>query len=355
MTDGHVSQATLAKALEAIDPAFKLEDVRPVDRGRSRIYRLSAVRSGTAEELLFKAAPADEGEDPGIPADGRLLALLSRETSIPVPTVLGIFDDHPSVPAPSFVMREMDGETAPYEAIGRLSDGTIGSLAAGIGSHLGELHRVDCIDSYGHVTRSDTDSLRGGVPDDPAVELAVTSGIDSWPAFERRWLDRELRRHADSRFGSLTPDLRAWADERLGEWNDPVGPVLGRNDHGLHNLLLAPGAGEVTAVLDWGYTLGVAPAFDFEYAAYLYSGAFLAGLPDVADRRDLVRRRMLAGYRSSAPDLAAAVSTPRPLYELLAMVRVMNDFELLDLPDGTREQVATRLEADAKASIGTGR
>jgi hypothetical protein len=70
----------------------------------------------------------------------------------------------------------------------------------------------------------------------------------------------------------------------------------------------------------------------------------------VPDRQSLVREAMLAGYRSVAPDRVERVADPCPLYDLLASVRVMNDFELLapQLPDGTSEVVADGLRADTE-------
>ena len=104
-------------------------------------------------------------------------------------------------------------------------------------------------------------------------------------------------------------------------------------------------------MLDWAYTLAVPAAFDFEFAAYLYSGAFLAGLPGVSDRRSLVRESMLSGYRTAAPELTDRVATPEPLYEVLAMVRIMNDFESLDLPDGHEPDVKERIVTHAQALV----
>lgn len=349
-----IPEDALATALRLVDEEYRLVDAEPIDRGRSRLYRLRAKRGEEVETLVFKAAPPGEESDPGLSADARLLSLLDERTSIPVPRVVGIVDDHPSVPTPGFVMGELDGNEEPYEAIARFDDSALEPFAERMGASLGELHGIDCLDSYGHVRPAGDETLRGGLPAEPAAEL-TTSGIDSWPTFLERWSERELERHAASRFGPLTAELRTWIERRRTGCQDGVGPVLGRNDHGLHNLLVEPASGEITALLDWAYTLGVAPSFDFEYAAYLYSGAFLAGLPEVSKRRDLVRTAMLAGYRSTAPEPAArAVAEPQPLYQLLAMIRVMNDFELLDIPDDGAAAVAERLAADARALIESG-
>jgi hypothetical protein len=73
----------------------------------------------------------------------------------------------------------------------------------------------------------------------------------------------------------------------IDDLESPFDPVLGRNDHGLHNLLVSPQTGAVTAILDWGYTLAVPAAFDIEFAVYILSGAFLAGRPDVPNWRSV--------------------------------------------------------------------
>lgn len=126
---------------------------------------------------------------------------------------------------------------------------------------------------------------------------------------------------------------------------------MGRNDHGLHTLLVDPVTGAVTGVLDWGYTLVVSAAFDVEFAVYLHGGAFLAGLPDVRDRRPLVREAMLSGYRAVAPDPAGTLEPAEPLYGALATVRITNDFRHLDPPEGAETAVTDRIRADARAPL----
>ncbi|MEF8842037.1 MAG: hypothetical protein V5A62_10485 [Haloarculaceae archaeon] len=97
------------------------------------------------------------------------------------------------------------------------------------------------------------------------------------------------------------PRLESWFEERIEEPTGPFSPVLGRNDHGLHNLLADRDTGEVTSMIDWAYTLAVPPAFDFGFAEYLFGGSFLSGLPGFRDRQALVREAMRAGYRSTGP------------------------------------------------------
>jgi aminoglycoside phosphotransferase (APT) family kinase protein len=344
---------TIAQMLRVVDPDWSLRSATPAERGFCRVFRVTVEQTGERDDrtLYLKATPGEN--DGGIPADARLLTLLGRRTGIPVPTVLGVVDESAEVPAPFYVMTAMPGTELPYERVGHLPEETLRTLAAQVGASLGELHGIEGLDGFGHITHDPDRALAGGRPAGTVADLTV-DGSDTWAGFLRAWVDRELDRHADSRFDRLTPALREWCDDRVATVPEPTRPVPGRNDHGLHNLLVDEATGDLRAMLDWAYTLAVTPAFDVEYAVYLFSGAFLAGLPDVCDRRELVRAAMLAGYRSRAPDRADALAEPTPLYELLAAVRVMNDFDQLRLPDGSDQQVASALADDVEAIIDDG-
>ncbi len=86
--------------------------------------------------------------------------------------------------------------------------------------------------------------------------------------------------------------------------------------------------------------------FNFEFAVYLFSGAFLAGLLDGADRRPMVCEAMLKTYRTEALDRVDALATPEPLYEALAMTRIMKEFHHLDVPDEHEPAAMARISSD---------
>lgn len=341
------SEATVRDQIAVVDPTVTAETVDDVDRGRSTVFAVTVTRKRGTTDWFLKLTP--EADDGGIPADARLTTLLADRTDVPVPTVHGVVDDHPDLPTPYYVSSALDGEALDYAEVGWLSDDALARLARETGSALGQLHAVDAVESFGLVRPAGTRSYAGERPTGGVDDLAVR-GPESWHEWLESWLDRELDRHADSQFGDLTPQLRSWAESRLPTVAEPARPVLGRNDHGLHNLLLDAETGEVRAMLDWAYTLAVAPAFDFHYAEYIYGGRYLAGIEAVPDRQSLVRESMLAGYRSVAPEGVGRVVEPRPLYDLLASMRVMIDFDLLapQLPEGTSEAVAERLRTDAE-------
>jgi aminoglycoside phosphotransferase (APT) family kinase protein len=340
-----IPDSTLRAAVRSVESAWEPEEAVPAERGFCSVYRLAVADDGGSRELYLKASP--DGRARGLPTEARLQAVLHARTSIPVPEVLGVTDDHEERPTPYYLMRALPGEAVAYERVGRLGDDALRRLARETGEYLAQLHSVPAVERFGHV-RHDGPALTDERPDGDPANLTVGDPCEEWPTSLRDYVDRELDRHADSRFSDLTPGLQRWFETGIDELDGPFDPVLGRNDHGLHNLLLDPQTGEITAMLDWGYTLAVPAAFDFEFAVYLYSGAFLAGLPDVPDRRDRVREAMLSGYRATDPDRGAAVSTPEPLYEALAMVRIMNDFRHLDLPDGAESAVMERIETDVR-------
>lgn len=343
-----ISDSTLEEMVQLAEPAWELRETVPAERGFCSVYRVVVSDDGTTRDLYVKVSP--DGQSWSIRSEARLQAVLAAHTSIPVPEVLSVTDDHETLPTPYFLMNALPGQDVAYERVGRLEDDALRQLAKETGKYLAELHSVPAVDSFGHV-RHDAPNLTGGRPSGDPENLTVGEPREDWPAYLRERINDELDRHADSRFSDLTPELSRWFEEGIENLKGPFEPVLGRNDHGLHNLLIDPETGEITAMLDWGYTLAVPAAFDFEFAAYLYSGAFLAGLQGVSDRRSLVREAMQSGYRTTAPDRSEAVSTHEPLYEALAMVRIMNDFHRLDLPKGTEAAVKDRIRTDIRALL----
>lgn len=343
-----IPDATVETMVQLAEPSWEVQTVTRADRGFCTVYRVVVAGGGESRELYLKASP--DGQPWGLPVEARIQAVLDARTSIPVPEVICVVDDHEEFPTPFYLMSALPGEEVPYERVCRLEDDILRRLARETGRYLAELHAVPGVEHFGHV-RHDGPVMTGGRPDGEPGTLTVGEPHDDWKTYLQKRVTEEVDRHADSRFSDLTPELDRAFEAGIGNLEEPFVPVLGRNDHGLHNLLIDPETGSITAMLDWGYTLAVPAAFDFEFAVYLFSGAFLAGLPDVSDRRPLVREAMLSGYRRTAPDRVGTVSTPEPLYEALAMVRIMNDFHHLDVPDGTESAVMDRIRSDLRALL----
>lgn len=352
--DEELADETIRQMIQLVNPEWDIRQATPAESGFCAVYRVIVETPTSSRDCFLKASP--DGDHWGISADARIMAVLQKHTSIPVPEVIGVVDDHMEVPSPFYLMDSMVGSDIAYEEVGWVSDTVLQTTARQVGAYLGELHQVGPIDSFGYVNFDTSQQLKGGRPSGTVAELDVTDGSDSWQAYLREYVERELERHATTQFAGLTPKLDSWCHEQIESLTGAVSPVLGRNDHGYHNLLINPDTGEVTAMLDWAYTLAVTPAFDFQFGSYLFSGAFLSAIPDVPNRQALVRDAMLAGYRSTASERYDAVSTYHPLYELLATIRIMNDFDKMSpkLPEESEDAVANGLRNDIESLLEKG-
>lgn len=145
-----------------------------------------------------------------------------------------------------------------------------------------------------------------------------------------------------------TDDLRTALDERVDALSGPFPPVIGRVDHGLHNLLLDPDTGAITGVVDWGFTLSVPPAYDLACVAANVAADPWSVHPETPDRRESVRTALCEGYRAAGePAVVDRYRQHRRTYELLALVRGMAH---LDSAPETTMPGATPAEVDAAAA-----
>lgn len=345
-----IPTSTIEEMVELADESWNLQQATPAERGFCSTYQVQVETGDTRRDLYLKVSP--DGRTWGIPVEARIQSVIAARTSVPVPAVCCVVDDHQTLPSPFYLMSALPGEELPYEAVATVSDDVLRRLASETGEYLGAIHSLSAVKRFGQVGY-DGDELTGETPNSDPEELSVDPAEETWPAYLEEYAGHELDRHADSQFSEITEDVRPWVKQRIADLDGPFRSVLGRNDHGLHNLLVDSTTGEITGMLDWNYTLAVPPAFDFEFAVYIYSGAFFAGQADVTDRRRFVRDAMLSGYRREAPELADSVSTRTPLYQVLAMVRIMNDFESLDCPDGSESESMQYLRSDVLSTIET--
>lgn len=344
----------LAETVRAIDPEWRLREATLAERGFTSVYRVAVETDGSVRDCVLKASP--DGQRHGIDAEARLLAVLERHTGIPVPEVIGVVDDRDALPTPFFLMTAMPGEEIPYEETSRLSDRVLRRVSRTTGEHLGELHAIEAVDAFGTIDCPDAEALDGDRPTGDPRDLTVAEGFETWPDYLRAVGDRQLEGLADTRFGDMLPRLRPWVRDRVAAATDAFPSVVGRIDHGVHNLLLDRETGDVRAVLDWGFALAVTPGYDVQCVEYVLGGAVLAAAPGHPDRRELVREAVRDGYESTAVAYPAEeLSRYRSLYELLAIVRAMGHVEagVAEIPAGEEDAVAGGLRRQAEALLET--
>ena len=124
----------------------------------------------------------------------------------------------------------------------------------------------------------------------------------------------------------------------------PFRPVLGRIDHGFHNMLIAPETGDITGIIDWGFTLSVPAVYDLVCVEANLSLDPWSVHPATPNRHQLVRNSLLKGYQvMEHADVVDRFEERQLVYELLALLRAMNHLDVMPefvMPGATEEQVA---------------
>jgi|GEM_PF-803254 len=339
---------TLSQMISVINPAATIHEAELAQSGHLSVYHLVIETPTRATDWVLKASP--DGERHGIDTEARLLSIVEDQTSIPVPTVLGAVDAHETLPAPYFLMESVNGIKVPKREIGELSDKALKRMSRQTGRYLAELHSLDGPEGYGQVDIVPSQSLEGGRPSVDLNQLTITdlqggSSTDSneWPAVLRMWAENTLERHVSTRFEDMTEEIRSIVLERIESMEGPFRPVLGRIDHGLHNLLLEPETGAITGMIDWAFTLSVPGAYDLvcvEANLSLGPWSIHSATPD---RRQLIRTNLLEGYQEIGQSVIVdQFQQHHATYELLALLRAMNHLDLVTefvMPDATDEQV----------------
>jgi len=349
-----LSRAEIDEMVSLVEPSYRVREATAVDKGHSAVYHVQVATPGGQRQCVLKAV-ADE-DHRGIATEARLLTLLAEHTTIPVPGVVGVVDEHDDVPAPFFLMEAMPGTQHQFEETSALTDRQVERLACQTGAYLGQLHALDAVDSFGVVSHSFETTCHGGRPPADLDQLQVSEGHDSWPPFLWEMVERELGQHASTQFADLTLALRSWFDERVDAVSGTASPVIGRIDHGVHNLLIDADTGDIESMLDWEFALAVTPGYDLQCVEYVLSGAVLSPIPGRPDRRELVCAAMVEGYDSVTGTPTGALSEYREhhaLFELLAVVRSMNhlDSGLAKVPAAHEAAVAEGLRAEAETFL----
>ncbi len=325
-----VSPADVRGMVAEMRPDWTVRAVDPIAEGTEFVARL-AVETGGGEggdeerEAVLKTTTADLVEPEVARAEPRLLALIGRETTIPVPDVFGHVDEHDTHPAPFSLSEHLVGEN--YE--GRSDDLPVAArerICGAAGRHLSELHGLGPLDAAGRV----------GVADG---ELAVL-GADDPDADRRRREDPRLAvlDHAEStldaladgghfpemadepdRFADLVPALREHLRDRLPDLPGDPAPTYCHLDYRYGNLLLdGDDPGEVRAVLDWANLVATDPAYN------LASAESLLLSPDRDDEpTERLRERLRGAYDAAGGTVDDAVASRIEAYRLVTRLDAM--------------------------------
>lgn len=342
--DTHLATADLERALAAIGSDWRLRGADAVEAGHHAVYRLSVATPDGDRTCYLKATPP--GKAPTVDTEARLLAVLGDHTGIPVPAVRGVVDEHGDLPAPFVLTEAMPGAAVSRTELPAVESAFLRGIARQVGRHLAELHGLDAVESYGFLTHGGP-TLRGEAPAGDLDSIAVADPIPDWRVRCHDWADGTLERVGDTRFADVVPDADPVLRDRIDGLDGSFEPALARIDQALENGLFADG--DLTAMLDWEFTIAATPAYDVEAVVWSLAGGPYLFAPEVPDRRELVREAVLAGYSErGSGDVTAQLRANGDCYRLLAVLRSMvhlrDWFDLFDL-DGV-DAAAEAVRAD---------
>lgn len=267
-----------------------------------------------------------------------MLSLVERETSVPVPHVVGAVDTHPDLPAPFFLMERCEGVLADTVD---LTPVVREQLAHSAGRFAGEYHAVAKFERFGYI-RLDCDRSNPdvGVPVDGRTLAVANDAVGSWRAYIEDMYDGWIH-NLDEEFQDLRPELKAFIEPRLDTLDSSFDSVLGHIDYKPWNIQISPESGKTTAVLDWGHATAMAPYYDL----ILSEEHLSRWAPLNSDRRERVRTRLAEGYaETNCLERDSEFTERRELYLAIARLQPLVWFSTWteDVPDAERRQRAAK-------------
>jgi aminoglycoside phosphotransferase (APT) family kinase protein len=202
-------------------------------------------------------------------AEPRVLSLLGRETTVPVPSVFGARARHESHPAPYFLMEHVEGTSFAQDRAPELPAGVRATVFREAGRHLAELHGLGPLPAVGDL-----------VGRDGRVEILDTTVDPSYDSFHD-WLLDSYEETLDllsqggyfpdlaedpTRFADLVPAVREYLRGTVPTLPEPAPPTYCHKDYRYGNLVVDPETGATRAVLDWANLMAAPPAFNLAIA-----------------------------------------------------------------------------------------
>lgn len=264
MDEASVGEADVRGMVAHLRPEWDLRESTVSDHGTDFVCYLTVDTGDGRRRAVLKATTADLVDPVIARSEPRLLELVGRETTVPVPKVFGYADDHPDYPAPFYLMEHVEGENfegRPRELPREARDWVVREA----GENLAELHELGPLPAVGRI----------GVANG---ELAVldTDEHPRYDDFREHLLDNALdaaeelldggwfpeKAEEPERFADLVPDLRSYLEETIPALPEPDPPTCCHWDYRYGNLLVDPRTGETRAVLDWANLSAAEPAYN---------------------------------------------------------------------------------------------
>ena len=320
--DDGVSDSMLRGMVEEIKPDWQVTSIERSPYGTDLVAILD-VRTPEPKSVVIKATTADFVDPIIARSEPRLLELVHRETTIPVPEVFGYCDDHERHPAPFYLMEYVEGVN--YEdKLEDLSVTAHETLLQEAGENLAELHELGPLTAPGKVGVQkgelcvlDTDEHPRHDDFHEAVLANCEETLDSLTdgGFYPGLTDKQ------ERFADLVPDLREYVQENIPDLSEPEEPTYCHWDYRLGNLLIDPGTGETRTVLDWANLSSAEPAYNLGQTEFY----LLNPVADGPSRTSRLRKAFRTAYTDARIDwsLTESIRERIDLYRLTCRLGAM--------------------------------
>jgi aminoglycoside phosphotransferase (APT) family kinase protein len=243
-----------------IRPEWRVETVDRSPHGTDFVAHLDVATPDGDRRVVLKATTADLVDPRVARAEPRLLALVDRETTVPVPTVYGYRDAHPDLPAPFTLMAHVDGATLEGESHA-LPRAVMERVCRDAGRNLAALHGLGTFECAGQVGVRDGSLAVLDTDEDPRYDRFHDRLLDhARDAIDSLDTGGYFPDYADDpeRFADLQSILREYVERTIPALPAPGPSAYDHWDYRLGNLLVDPDTGATRAVLDWA-NLAVAP------------------------------------------------------------------------------------------------
>ncbi|MCU4801110.1 phosphotransferase [Halobacteria archaeon HArc-gm2] len=263
--DRDVTDAAVEGMVATLRPEWRVTSIRREAEGTDFVATLDVETTDAATRtVVLKATTTNLVPSVVARSEPRLLDLVDRETSVPVPSVLGFRDEHGEYPEPFYLLEHVEGENFEGQS-DELPSAVRERVCRDAGRHLAQLHELDPLEAYGRIgirngelTVLDTDEHRSY---DDFHESLVASYDNTLDDLLDGGYFPDLADDSE-RFADLVPAIREYVHETVPALPTPGDPRYCHHDYRYGNLLIDPETGETRAVLDWANLTATDPAYN---------------------------------------------------------------------------------------------
>lgn len=305
-----------------IKPEWRVTAIERSPYGTDLVAILD-VRTPKPRSVVLKATTADFVDPIVARSEPRLLELVRRETTIPVPEVFGYCDDHERYPSPFYVMEYVEGKN--YEGkLAELSEDVRETLLRDAGENLAELHELGSLPAAGKVGVQNGELCVLDTDDHPRHddfrEAVLADSEETLDSLADGGFYPNLTDDPE-RFADLVPELREHVRERILALPTPDDPTYCHWDYRIGNLLIEPDTGRTCAVLDWANLSSAEPAYNLAQTEFY----LLSPIADGPERTNRLREAFRTAYVETRTDWSFDEPTRERIdvYRLVARLGAM--------------------------------